>query len=97
MPAALYRATPQAEWVDVEIIDWKHRQYVVREVGKPLPGVFLATFDQLRIPGGVIEQPEIEPRNYLPKTMTPAQRYLYRQVREVCGRDQALRIVLELP
>jgi hypothetical protein len=95
MSAALYRATPKAEWTDVEVIGWKHRQYVVREVGKPLPGVWLATFDQLRIPGGVIEQPQIERRNYLPKNMTPAQLYLYRQVREVCGREKALQLVLE--
>lgn len=47
---ALYRVTSADDWIDVEVIDWRYRRYVVREVGKQLPGVALATIDQLRVP-----------------------------------------------
>jgi hypothetical protein len=49
-PGILYRETPTAAPQPVEVIGWKYHRYVVREVGKVWPGIFLADFGQLILP-----------------------------------------------
>lgn len=93
--SAVYRATAADAWQDCEIIGYQANGMVLREVGRRLNGVFLASLDQVRIPVGVIEQPEIVTRDLPP--MTPTQYYKYRHIREVAGRDEALRLVVGSP
>lgn len=52
MIEAVYRASPADAWVDCEVIGrrWPEGAYVLREVGTALPGVWLGSLDQVRIP-----------------------------------------------
>ena len=94
--AAVYRATPGADWQDCELIGAHDGgMLVLREIDKPFPGVWLANLSQVRIPCGSIDQPEIHPRKYLPKDAARWGRY--RVIRELFGRDEALRQVFGSP
>lgn len=95
MIAALYRVTPKDDWIDCEITGrhWPSGAYVLREVGRLYPGVWLGYPDQVRLPGGVFEQPEVIPRNYLPEALKARRWGKYRTIREACGVAEALRAV----
>lgn len=90
---AVYRERDGDPWQDCVIIGFlPPGVYVLREVDKALPGVWRAYRYQVRLPGAVIEQPEIVPRTH----DLGAKRWgKYRTIREVCGRDEALRQVIE--
>lgn len=92
---ALYRADSTQDWQDCEIIGRHSDGYVLREVGRALPGVWIATRDQVRVPVGVIEQPAIVARNYLPAGLNRQGKYRY--LREVVGPQEALRLLGESP
>jgi hypothetical protein len=47
---ALFRALPGETWKECELIAIHPRGYVVREVGRHLPGVMLADWSQIRVP-----------------------------------------------
>lgn len=48
--SALYREDAGWDWYDVEIVARRSDGYfIVREVGRLLPGVWLASIDQLRV------------------------------------------------
>lgn len=49
---AVYRAAPSAAGRPCEVIGWKFRRYILREVDKPLAGVWLASVDQVEPIGG---------------------------------------------
>ena len=54
---ALYRECPGVgAWQEVEIVE-RHScgQFVVREIGRPFPGVLLAFAYQLRVPGPTLQ------------------------------------------
>lgn len=46
----LYRETTKSAPIPAEVIGYKHRRYIVREVGRLWPGIWLADFDQLILP-----------------------------------------------
>jgi hypothetical protein len=51
MPA-LYRATAAEPWQAVEIVAQKaDGTLILREAGKQLAGIWIATLDQVRLPG----------------------------------------------
>ncbi len=51
----LYRPAMSREWQPVEIVCALFGgQFLCREVGRPLPGVFLARRDDLRVDAGVL-------------------------------------------
>lgn len=87
---AVYRPTPDADWQDCEILGSVGGNYVVREVGKIWPGVALTP--HVRIPAGVVFQPEILSRNYVPAGIS---RNKWRLMREEFGRDAALALLAE--
>ncbi len=96
MVAAVYRASGATDWQDCDIIGAHDGGLLVlREIGKPLPGVWLANLGQVRIPGGSFDQPEIHPRKYLPDSA--ARWGKYRVIRELFGREEALRQVFGSP
>ena len=85
---AVYRPSPEASWVDCEVLGHDGRgSYLVRELGRVFPG--LAITAHVRIPAGEIYQPQVLPRGYLPVGF--ARWSLYRRLREMVGRDAALR------
>jgi hypothetical protein len=88
---AVYRPTPDADWQDCEILGSVGGNYVIREVGKVWPGVALTP--HVRIPAGVIFQPEILRRKYLPAGIDRWGKY--RTIREAVGRDAALAVLAE--
>lgn len=90
---ALYRATSRDDWLECEIIARHPGGFVLRETGRQMPGVWLASPAQVRVIVGTLEAPEIVRRNYLPKDATPNQIYRYRIVREAASREVALRQV----
>lgn len=47
---ALFRETPEAEPVSVEVLSRKRGKVVLRELGKPLSGVWAAREDQIAPP-----------------------------------------------
>ncbi len=55
MPAALFRPEIGQPWQDVEIVGQRADGMLLRETGKHWPGVFIATLDQVRLPGPVFE------------------------------------------
>ncbi len=89
---AIYRQNAAADWENVEVIDFDVRgRPILRETGKPLCGVFVASLAQVRIPtANVIEEPPILPRK-LPR-MTAWQRHRYRHTRRKFGLELALRV-----
>jgi hypothetical protein len=50
---ALFRHVPLSDWSGCEIIgvDYRRDRFVLREVGKPLCGIWIAQAEQVRIPG----------------------------------------------
>lgn len=90
---AVYRADDGDSWQDVEIIGRHGERLILRERGKQLPGIILASLYRVRIPDGLIEVPEIVCRKYLPRGMTGQQYEKYRVIRKVCGQAEALRWV----
>ncbi len=56
--AALYRENAGSPWVECTIGDrhWPTGAFVLREVGKPLPGVWLGYPDQVRLPGPTFDE-----------------------------------------
>lgn len=93
---AVYRASDADDWQDCRLIGAHDGgALVLREIGKPFPGVWLANLSQVRIPGGSFERPEIHPRKYLPKDATRWGKY--RVIRELFGREEALRQVFGSP
>ena len=87
---AVYRPHPREDWQDCEILGALGLSYVVREVDKLWPGVALTP--HVRIPIGVVFQPEVLARNYLPAGID---RWKYRTIRELHGRDVALATLAE--
>jgi hypothetical protein len=50
----IYRAPAAREWQPVEIIAaYPNERFLCREVGRPLPGVFMASRSDLRVDAGV--------------------------------------------
>lgn len=86
---AVWRPTA-AGWEDCEILGCLDGQYVIREVGKIWPGVALTP--QIRIPVGVVFQPEILARYYVPAGIS---RQKWRLLREEYGREGALAALVE--
>ncbi len=88
----IYRANPSEDWQDCLLIDFDAKgRPILRETGKPLCGVFVASLAQVRIPtANVIEEPPILPRK-LPR-MTAWQRHRYRHTRRKFGLELALRV-----
>ena len=85
---AVYRPSASQDWQDCEILGCLEGYYVVREVGTVFPGVTLTP--HVRIPAGVIFQPEILRRKYLPADID---RWKYRTIREALGRETALAVL----
>jgi hypothetical protein len=85
---ALWSPHGLAGWADCELLGHDGRgSYVVRELGRVFPGVALTA--HVRIPAGVVFQPAILRRGYLPAGFDRWTRY--RRLREAVGRDAALR------
>lgn len=52
----LHRVNSRQDWSDVEIIGpGPNGQFICREAGRPLPGVFLAFRSDLREAGGILK------------------------------------------
>ncbi len=107
--AAVYRPNERTDWEDCEITAVRNDGYVLRQVGRPLAGVWLAQRHQVRIAGRVLELREFSTEaakatseamkrvweaHRLP-AMTTKQLGQYKILRTVADRDEALRLVLE--
>lgn len=55
---ALYRENPGSPWVEctIGIRHWPTGAFILREVGKALPGVWLGYPDQVRLPGPTFDE-----------------------------------------
>lgn len=96
--ATFYRESPGDDWQECEVIAKRpDGLLILRELGKPLPGVWLASRAQVRVLVGTLEAPEIVRRNYLPKGATASQLHTYRKIREVASREVALHLVFGSP
>lgn len=96
--ATFYGESAGDDWRECEIIAARSDGLLIlRELGKPLPGVWLASRAQVRVLVGTLEAPEIVRRNYLPKEATASQLHTYRKIREVASREVALRLVFGSP
>lgn len=88
---AVWKPYRDSDWIDCEVQGSLGSSYVIREVGKVWPGVALTP--HVRIPAGVIFQPEILRRKYLPPGFDRWGKY--RMLREELGREVALAVLAE--